>query len=559
MKIDDATIQHILWQNQLLTKDQIESAVLLAPSLGKSFLETLIFKNYIGEEQLGQVIAESLGVPYISLAGRAIPIDVLSLVPEDSAVAHQIVPFARSQTELSLAMADPTNFEIINFIEKKTGLIVKPYYTFPDQIVTGLAQYKYDINAAFEKILHNISVTGTDLTKVAEDVPTIKMLDTIMEYAIAKLASDIHIEGQEKNTLIRFRLDGILHDVLVLDSRVHPALVARVKYLCNLRLDEHRLPQDGRFKYEHLGNRVAVRVSVIPTFYAENAVLRILPETAKSQTLEDLGLSPANIATLTHEIQRTSGIILLTGPTGSGKTTTLYSLIEMLNKPEVKIATIEDPVEYSVPRISQTQVNPATGMDFATGLRALLRHDPNIIMVGEIRDHETADISINAALTGHLVLSTLHTNDAPSSISRLIDLDIEPFLLTATLRVIVAQRLVRRLCPQCGQQAALTDAAYEEIAHLTHFSLEELKAKTFFQAVGCAECSGGYKGRVGIHEVLILDEELNNLVLTRPSNDAVRAMATRKGMYTMLQDGIAKAASHLTTIEEVFREAGRDE
>ncbi len=559
MKIDDATIQHILWQNQLLSKEQIESAVLLAPSLGKSFLETLIFKNYISEEKLGQVIAESLGVEYVAVTGKMIPIDVLSLVPEDSAVAHQIVPFARSQTELYLAMADPTNFEIINFIEKKTGLIVKPYYTFPDQIMSGLAQYKYDINAAFDKILHTMAITGADLAKAAEDVPTIKMLDTIMEYAIAKQASDVHIEGQEKNTLIRFRVDGILHDVLVLDSRVHPVLVARIKYLCNLRLDEHRLPQDGRFKYEHLGNRVAVRVSVIPTFYAENAVLRILPETAKSQTLEDLGLSPANIQILTAQITRTSGIILLTGPTGSGKTTTLYSLIEMLNKPEVKIATIEDPVEYSMPRIAQTQVNPGSGLDFAAGLRALLRHDPNIIMVGEIRDHETADISINAALTGHLVLSTLHTNDAASTISRLIDLDIEPFLLSATLRTVVAQRLVRRLCPNCSHPTQLSPAALEEVAHLTHFSTDELKTKTFFTAEGCSECTGGYKGRLGIHEVLLLDEELNNLILTRPSNDMVTAMAIKKGMYTMLQDGVAKAAARLTTIEEVFREAGREQ
>ncbi len=560
MRIDDASIQRLLWERHLLSKEQIESAVLLAPSLGKSFVDTLIFKNLIPESSLGQIIAELLGVEYISLEGRTIPRDILSLVPEDSARSHQIIPFERSDREIKLAMGDPSDFEIISFIEKKVGLVVKPYFTFPDQINFGLALYKQDINADFEKLLNRVETVGDDLAKVAEDVPTINMLDTIMEYAVVQDASDIHIEGQETNTLVRFRIDGILHDILVLDSKVQEALVARIKYLSNLKIDEHRLPQDGRFKYEHLGRRTAVRVSIIPTFYAENVVMRLLPEAAKTRTLQELGFTEANIKILNEQIKRTNGIVLLTGPTGSGKTTTLYSILEMLNKPEVKITTIEDPVEYSIPRISQTQVNSATGLDFAAGLRALLRHDPNVMMVGEIRDHDTADVSINAALTGHLVLSTLHTNDSTSSIPRLIDLDIEPFLLAATLRVIVAQRLVRQLCLNCAQPAQLSPEALEEVHKVTNFSIDELKTKNFYNpGEGCEHCTNGYKSRIGIHEVLVVNEEMSDVILSRASNDRIRAKAIANGMYTMLQDGIAKASAGITTIEEVFREAGRED
>lgn len=496
----------------------------------------------------------------MSLKGKTIPREILALVPEDSAIANQIIPFERTQTELKLAMTDPTNFEIINFIEKRTGLIVRPYFTFYNQVVKGLAQYKQDINVAFRQILSTAKTEGTDLAKAAEELPTIKMLDTIMEYAIAKNASDIHIEGQELNTIIRFRVDGILHDILVLDHNVQPLVVARIKYLCNLKIDEHRVPQDGRFKYEHLGSRVSLRVSVIPSFYGENVVMRLLQETSKTLTLEELGFSPKNVETITAGIKRTNGIVLLTGPTGSGKSTTLYSLLEMLNKPEVKISTIEDPIEYSIPRVMQSQVNVDTGFTFASGLRALLRHDPNIIMVGEIRDAETADISINAALTGHLVLSTLHTNDATSSIPRIIDLGIEPFLVTATLRVIVAQRLVRQLCKVCARPVQLGQAEFDDLSKVSGFSVEQLSTGHFKEPQGCKECNNsGYSGRFGIHEVFVLSEEIRNLIHKKPTNDEIRDAAVKAGMITMIQDGVAKAAAGKTSIAEIFREAGRED
>ncbi len=558
MKIDDNALQQLLWTKQLLTKEQIESAVLLAPSLGKSFADTLIFKHYLDEDTLGKILAESVGVEYTNLKGAVIPPDVLALVPEDEAINHRLVPFQRNGQSLGVAMADPTDFGTLNFLEKQTGLEVKPYFAFEEQIQLGLAQYKSDIRAEFQKILGSVTQTAkdSDLAKVAEEAPTVRMLETVVDYAIAEGASDIHIEGQENNMLIRFRIDGVLRDMLILDSHLQPALVARIKVLCNLKLDEHRLPQDGRFKYEHLGARVALRVSIIPSFYAENVVLRLLPEATRALTLEELGFAPHNIELITEQSKATSGILLLTGPTGSGKTTTLYSIMEMLNRPEVKIATIEDPVEYGMSRVSQIQVNMETGLDFAAGLRALLRHDPNILMVGEIRDHDTADISINAALTGHLVLSTLHTNDAPSTIPRLIDLGAEPFLLTATLRMVVAQRLVRRLCTKCAQPAQLNETTLQHVSQLSGYALEELRTRQFLEAKGCNDCTSGYKGRIGIHEIFVLDEAMHELILSSPSNDRIQALAIERGMYTMLQDGVAKAAAGMTTLSEVLRKAG---
>ncbi len=498
-----------------------------------------------------------MGVNYISLKGLLIPNNVLNLVNEESAESHQIVPFYSNGKDLYLAMSDPTDFEIINFLERKTGLIVRPFFTFKNQISLGLSQYKKDLNAEFSKMMAESKVPGEDLSKAAEDLPTVQMMNTIIQYAIAKDASDIHIEGQEQNTLVRFRIDGILHDMLVLAKNVQTLLVARIKYLSNLKIDEHRLPQDGRFKFEDQYNHIAMRISVLPTNMGENVVMRLLPETAKAKTLIDLGFSDKNMGILTQEIKRTNGMILMTGPTGSGKTTTLYTLLEMLNKPEVKISTIEDPVEYGIPRVTQTQVNLETGLTFATGLRSLLRHDPNIIMVGEIRDHETADIAINAALTGHLVLSTLHTNDSTSSLSRLIDLGTEPFLISETVRAIVGQRLVRRLCNKCKRQGNLEEAQLIELARFSHYPLETLKQQRFFLPVGCDECTAGYKGRIGIHEVFAVDEKVRSLIVSRASNDTIRNQAISDGMITMLQDGVVKAAHGLTTISEILREIGR--
>lgn len=555
MTTSDDKIKQVLVEQKLLSQDQVDHAVTLAPSLGKSFIDTLIFKNLVEEGKLGAAVAKTFGVEYVPLKTQAISADVLNLIDENAAVTHRILPFAKKENQLYLAMSDPTDFGIINFIEKQTGLAVKPFFTFDSELDAATLQYKQDINKALAKIMDEAKQTAgsSNLAKVAEDAPTVKMFDTIMEYAFAQGASDVHIEGQEKSVVIRFRVDGILHDVLLLDKELLSALVARIKYLSNLKIDEHRSPQDGRFKYDQ-AIKIAVRVSIIPSFYGENVVMRLLPEAERALTLSELGFRPTDAKTIDEALKQTSGVILLTGPTGSGKTTTLYSLIEKLNKPEVKINTIEDPIEYGMPRVSQIQVNEATGLTFAGGLRALLRHDPNILMVGEIRDRETADICINAALTGHLVLSTLHTNDAPSSIPRLLDLNIEPFLLTATIRLVVAQRLVRRLCTKCAKPEKPSEEALAEVAKLTGFDIMELRQKQFHVAVGCNECKTGYKGRFVISEVFTVDDDMRQLILDRASNEKIHHLAIQNGMYTMLQDGVAKAAAGLTSLNEVLRQ-----
>ncbi len=559
MTVSDATVQRVLLAKRLLTKEQIESAVLLAPSLGKSFLETILLKNYLPESVLGPAIAESLGVPYVNLAGQKIAGGLLDLIPEATATNYQIIGFSRQGDTLAVAMADPGNFEAINFLQKKTGLTVKPFFAFESQIQTALGQYKRNIQLEVQSLLASVEVNQANLAKVAEELPTIKLLETILDYAIAEGASDIHFEGQENSTLVRFRLDGRLKDVLVLESRVQPAVIARIKYLSNLKIDEHRLPQDGRFAYSKNATKVALRVSILPTYFGENIVMRLLPENARTQTLVDLGFSPANIEKLKHQISRPNGIILLTGPTGSGKTTTLYTLIEMLNQPEVKIATIEDPIEYGIARVSQSQVNNETGFTFAKGLRALLRHDPNIIMVGEIRDQETADIALNAALTGHLVLSTLHTNDATTAPARLLDLGVESFLVGSTVRLVVAQRLVRQLCPRCRQPQPIDSQTMAELTRLSGWSAAQLQSAKLYRPVGCAACVEGYKGRLGIHELFVVDEAIRELLATGATGDKLRAYATTHGMLTLLQDGLTKVMAGLTTLDEVRREADRED
>ncbi len=559
MTVSDATVQRVLLAKRLLTKEQIESAVLLAPSLGKSFLETILLKNYLAESVLGPAIAESLGVPYVNLAGQKIAGGLLDLIPEATATSYQIIGFSRQGDTLAVAMADPSNFEAINFLQKKTGLTVKPFFAFESQIQTALGQYKRNIQLEVQSLLASVEVNQANLAKVAEELPTIKLLETILDYAIAEGASDIHFEGQENSTLVRFRLDGRLKDVLVLESRVQPAVIARIKYLSNLKIDEHRLPQDGRFAYSKNASKVALRVSILPTYFGENIVMRLLPENARTQTLVDLGFSPANIEKLKHQIGRPNGIILLTGPTGSGKTTTLYTLIEMLNQPEVKIATIEDPIEYGIARVSQSQVNNETGFTFAKGLRALLRHDPNIIMVGEIRDQETADIALNAALTGHLVLSTLHTNDATTAPARLLDLGVESFLVGSTVRLVVAQRLVRQLCPSCRQPQPLDAQTMAELTRLSGWTPAQLQSAKLYRPVGCAACSEGYRGRLGIHELFVVDETVRELLATEATGDKLRAYATSHGMLTLLQDGLTKVMAGLTTLDEVRREADRED
>ncbi len=553
MKLPNATLKQILTSSGFIGPEDFDSAARSAADLNRKVEDVLIFRGFISEDALGKLIAENLKVPFANLSHQILTDEILAIIPEKLARTYKMVPFAKEANTLKVAMEDTSDFEALEFAKRHTGLNVLPYYASSADIKKALGQYKKNIRAAFDKAIEeNIkqATPESDPAKAAEKLPIIKVLDTIFEYAVAERASDIHIETQQVEVVVRFRIDGSLRDIVKLPRGIETALVARIKILSNLRIDEHRIPQDGRHKFNVDDDVISLRISIIPGFYGENVVMRLLAESARPLSLDELGVTGRNLELLTSNMEKPHGMILVTGPTGSGKTTTLYSVLNILNEADVKICTIEDPIEYSVARINQIQVNPKAGMDFAAGLRALLRHDPNIIMVGEIRDQETAQIAVHAALTGHLVLSTLHTNDAPGTIPRLLDMGVEGYLVASTTNVIMAQRLVRKLCQACLIEYKPDK---EILDTLTNDLKIDVRAQKFYKSKGCDECrKRGFKGRIGIYEVLGMSDPLRKLIGARAPSDIIRKQAITEGMITMLQDGLNKVASGLTTIEEVM-------
>jgi len=519
-----------------------------------------------------------LGIPFVNLEKEKVSLETLRIIPEPIARSHNIVAFRKRGKNLEVAMLDPEDLKTIEFIKKKADLKILPRLTTRKSIKNVLSQYQESLEAEFGQIIkkeaegikgvpeEEVKEEKTELEKQAQEIPIIRIVDTLLRHAILQRASDIHIEPMEKEVLVRYRIDGILHDAMTLPVATKTGIVARIKVLSNLKLDEHRLPQDGRFKIESEDYKYSIRVSILPVFSGEKIVMRLLPETAKGYSLEGLGLKGMSLEDIQYALRRPVGMILVTGPTGCGKTTTLYSMMEILNTPGVNISTVEDPIEYRMPRVNQTQVNPKIGLTFASGLRSLLRQDPDILMVGEIRDKETASLAINAALTGHLVLSTLHTNSAAGAVPRLIDMDVEPFLLASTLNLILAQRLVRRLCPDKQnykfKESELKNLAkYCDLEKIETVLKEEkiLKAKEslkdieFYKPKPSNDCPEGYKGRVGIYEVLKILETQKELITKRASIDEIQLRAQKEGMRLMIEDGFVKAAQGLTSIEEVLR------
>jgi type IV pilus assembly protein PilB len=540
--------------------------------------DELVKEGKLTEDDLRRMQAYILGIPFVDLRVQKIDFNVLSLIPEPIARSHNIVSFRQTDKGLEVAMLDTSDLAAIDFVKKKVGLKILPRLTNTDSIKHALIQYQKSLKAEFGDIIEKEAssvktlsdkaenVSEKDLKKMAEDLPIVRIVDTLIKHAVIQNASDIHIEQTETEVVVRYRIDGILHDTMVLPKHVGPSLVARIKVLTSLRLDEKRLPQDGRFKVETDNEKVSFRVSVLPTYYGEKVVMRLLKESVSGFTLEGLGFHGKALEIMHGGLKQRTGIILTTGPTGSGKTTTLYTMLDILNTPEVNISTIEDPVEYQIKRINQTQVRSDIGFSFANGLRALLRQDPDIIMVGEIRDNETASLAINAALTGHLVLSTLHTNSASGAIPRLIDMKVEPFLMVSTLDVVIGQRLVRKLTSS-KEKYFLSQA---EIAELKKFvDLERVLAFLreekivgkddtwskipFYKAVKAGDASDGYTGRLVIHEVLKLSPAIKNMIVKNATSGEIEEQAKKEGMMTMLEDGIFKAAQGMTTIEEVFR------
>ncbi len=581
MRVEESQLKAFLLDSGLVKKESLNQAETEANETQKSLRSVLLSHEYIKEADLNRMEAYILGIPFVDLSRETIPVEILHIIPEPIARKHNIVAFKKAGGDLEVAMLDPNDLPIIDFIKKKVGLRILPRITTAESIKNILKQYQKSLEAEFGEILKKdvsaleidkggIVESGqdeaTELKKMAEDLPIIKIVDTLLRHAILQNASDIHAEPTQKEVLVRYRIDGILHDAMVLPRQVAQALVARIKVMANLKLDEHRLPQDGRFKIENEEYKISFRVSILPVFEGEKIVMRLLPESTKGFTLEELGFWGSNLDRVHHAIKKPTGIILATGPTGSGKTTTLYTILEMLNTPAVNISTVEDPIEYQIPRINQTQVRPDIGFSFAQGLRSLLRQDPNIIMVGEIRDNETAELAINAALTGHLVLSTLHTNSAAGALPRLIDMKVEPFLIVSTVTAIISQRLVRKLCEphETSRLSKTEDAGLRKDLDVNHIEtmLRDEKvvgAKASFGDIEWGkpqkseECPDGYRGRIGIHEVLDVSSTIKELIMKHASSDEIEQQAKREGMLSMIDEGFIRAAQQTTSLEEVLR------
>lgn len=580
MTVNDKQLKDFIIDSGLVPRAELEAAEKKALEKKQYLGEVLVSEGKLAEDDLRRTEAYILGIPFVNLKGQKIDFEVLSLIPEPIARKHNIVAFKKTTTALEVAMLDTDDLAAIEFVKKKVGLKILPRLTDQESVKSALLLYQKSLKAEFGDIIEKEATalkmvteggeeagqSEEDLKKLAEDLPVVKIVDTLLNHAIIQGASDIHIEPMDTQVVIRYRIDGLLHDAMVLPKTAAPGIVARIKVLANLKLDEKRLPQDGRFKIESAGEKVAFRVSTLPVYYGEKTVMRLLRESVSGFTLEGLGFHGVGLERIYEATKQRVGMILTTGPTGSGKSTTLYTVLDILNEPDVNISTIEDPIEYQMPRVNQTQVKSEIGLTFASGLRSLVRQDPDIIMVGEIRDTETASLAVNAALTGHLVLSTLHTNSAAATMPRLIDMDIEPFLIVSTVNVIIGQRLVRRLCP-IKEKYFMTPAELEVLKRSVDLDriMKVLKDENIVQPAATwaeipfyrpqknEESEDGYKGRIGIHEILKMSPPIRELIMKGATPVEVEAQAKKEGMITMLEDGIIKSIMGMTTVEEVLR------
>lgn len=578
MLLQDKQLAKFLIEANLLTNADANTLMKRASEQDVSLSEVIVSDGKMTEVDLRKAEAHVLGIPYVNLDDEKIEPNVLSLINESISRSHNVIAYKKSKAGLEVAMLDVDDLPTLDVIKKKLGLKILPRLTDSESIKKALGLYKKSLEAEFKDIIEDETLSlkaieensgelsEEDLKKQADDLPIVRIVDTLVSHAIAQNTSDIHIEPAEDSLIVRYRIDGILHDAMILPKNSAAGITARIKVLSNLKLDEKRLPQDGRFKISEDDSKFSFRVSTLPTYYGEKIVIRILRESQKGFSLEKLGFHGNDLEIMRESMNYHIGMILATGPTGSGKTTTLYTMIDMLNTPNVNISTVEDPIEYQMPRINQTQVRPEIGMTFANGLRSLLRQDPDIVMVGEIRDGETAGLAINAALTGHLVLSTIHTNSAAGAIPRFIDMGAEPFLLVSTLKTVISQRLIRKLTDK-KEEYFLSEAELHALQKITDMDrvLKMLRDENvvapnatwdkipFYKAIANEESEDGYKGRVGIHEVLKISPKIKELILRSASGDEIEKVAKEEGMTTMLEDGIFLAVSGLTTTEEVLR------
>lgn len=570
MKIETRkSVEDILAEKGLLVPDQVSAVKFEHINTGKTTESIILERGYVSPKELTQARAELLNIPFLELKGLTIPSQVIELVPEPVAHKYRLIPFAKEGDSLKVAMIDPLDLQVIEFLEKRAGVKVKPYIAESEDVEKAIIeQYGKslgtEVTAALEEAgattkkleeqLKNIESVGENL----RDAPVSRIVSTLLEYGVKARASDIHIEPTGEKTRVRYRIDGVLQERLTLPVKVHNSVISRIKILSDLKIDEHRIPQDGRFKVSVAGIEVDLRVSTLPTVFGEKVVIRLLKEKGKVITLQQLGFTGISLKRLEENLFRPFGITLVTGPTGSGKTLTLASCLSQISTPKVNIITLEDPVEIQITGANQVQINPQAGLTFASGLRSILRQDPNIIMVGEIRDQETAELAIHAALTGHLVFSTLHTNNSASALPRLLDMGVEAYLLMSTLNCAVAQRLVRLVCNSCKTKVEIPKEVLEDIKKVLG-PLYDQKVKSMNEAVtqskgkGCEHCDrSGYSGRTGVFEVLSMSDKIGQMTLQHRPAAEIEKQAVGEGMVTLLQDGYLKVLDGLTTVDEIL-------
>ena len=589
MRISDVTMEKLLVRSGVATEEQVNALKEEAVRSSHPLQDIAIQNEIIDDKTLAEAFSEYAQIPYVELVAHDIPFEILNKIPERIARQYNAILFKVDEDGTNhLAMDDPDDVQAVSFIEKEIGTNTKIYIASHDNIVALLDAYRGDVNQELEEVIDIQRADNTENEKVAEqdiaeDSPIAQTINLLLESAIRSHASDVHIEPRETFVQIRYRIDGVLKEVNRLPRNVLNALISRVKILSNLKIDERRVPQDGRFKIKVGGKQYALRVSSLPVADGEKIVMRILDESNQAVSLESLGYWGQPLKAITAALSEANGMILITGPTGSGKSTSLFSILTILNTPTVNISTVEDPVEYKIPGVNQTQTNSKAGMTFANGLRALLRQDPNIIMIGEIRDSETADLGVQAALTGHLVFTTLHTNDAATCLPRLLDMGIEPFLIASTIRVVVGQRLVRRLRHETRQSYQPSEEEKQMIVKMFNLKPEqnfsfihELEKKAAAEGVGGDTplgtdengiltlwknnpddnedgAQGGYRGRVGIYEVLTNSVPVQRLIVANATSNAIQDQAISEGMLRMQIDGLIKAIRGETTVEEVIR------
>lgn len=537
-----------------ITEKQLEHALSEQKNKGKRLGETLISLGYITEREMLLTLEKQLDIPYVYLTQEDIKAAAVKLVPLFLAERYNIIPIRLEGNSIVIAMNDPTNFYAIDDVRMVSGLDVLPVLATSQDISEAIGKH-YGVKGRVEKAVsklqdEHITATVRDLTDTTDNAPIISIVNSLLDQAVQDKASDIHIEPEEKLLRVRFRVDGVLREVITFPKNIQAAILSRIKIMAEMDIAEKRLPQDGSIKLTKQAREIDVRVSTMPTILGEKVVMRILDKSAMNIKLDELGFSPKNMAMYRDMYDSAYGLVLVTGPTGSGKSTTLYSTLLSINDVAKNIITIEDPVEYRIPGVNQISINNKAGLTFASGLRTILRQDPDIIMVGEVRDRETAEITINAALTGHLVFSTLHTNDAAGAITRLIDMGVEPFLIVSSLRGVVAQRLVRRICPDCKKEY-IPEPNSNERLYLGKGPEEPLK---LWKGEGCAHCNyTGYKGRMAIHEVMPIFPDMRQLIMGNATGKEIFDLAKSKGAKSIKDDGIAKVMAGMTTIEELLR------